>query len=538
MDRELLQHGLHHLVQHNSDTSYPQEHYEHNEGVHLHSNYGSPYHSQADEKVYHSQQHQPRYVHQHQQHQYHDSSSGIQYDNFHPEYQNTMYHDRYSTPSMSPPTPSMDMLRTRSGLGIQRNQQLRPKPEARSRIEKVTKAKKVKKEKAKAEKKVAKLEKPLSELTKDWKHAPVADIEAYVNRSAEERRKEVEEGKIPGKVKRPMNSFMLYRKAYQNRTKDWCLQNNHQVVSQVCGDSWPLEPEDIKEQFNEWARIERINHQNAHPGYKFSPTKPGTVKATKRKRSEPLTDESELSDYDWGNGTTKRTRKSRPSHQADPPQNRSIVYPTTRSAYQYSSRESSVEPSYGSYNKSSYQATNPGRLPPTPYKVNLQNGEYYQQTIQQNPQITGAQDVILTKTAAPGMNSSYLGLPGGQKFNMMNPYPQHYGNHSTLAPEHEIDPSLMSFGQQSIYSDSSFTHHAEGIYFGDAQHSEQKFHHALDLVDPHLGDPALTFGELVQHHTDLPIHDPHINVLKGNQEGWHVESLEVGQEFDKWMDGE
>lgn len=110
----------------------------------------------------------------------------------------------------------MDTLRTRSGLGIPRNGHLplRPMPEARSPSDKSSsKPKKAKKEKIKAEKKVAKLQQPLSVLTKDWKHVPVVDIEAYVNRSAEVRRKEVEEGKVPGKVKRPMNSFMLYRKA-------------------------------------------------------------------------------------------------------------------------------------------------------------------------------------------------------------------------------------------------------------------------------------------------------------------------------------
>ena len=67
----------------------------------------------------------------------------------------------------------------------------------------------VKKEKVKAEKKVAKLDQPLSILTREFTHVEVHDIEAYVNRSAEQRRKEVDEGKVPGKVKRPMNSFML-----------------------------------------------------------------------------------------------------------------------------------------------------------------------------------------------------------------------------------------------------------------------------------------------------------------------------------------
>lgn len=68
---ELLQHGLHHLLQHNSNTSYP--HYEHDEGVHLQSNYGSPA-PQGDAYVYGSPQ--PRYSYQHQ-HQ--DPGLGIQY---------------------------------------------------------------------------------------------------------------------------------------------------------------------------------------------------------------------------------------------------------------------------------------------------------------------------------------------------------------------------------------------------------------------------------------------------------------------------
>jgi hypothetical protein len=67
---------------------------------------------------------------------------------------------------------------------------------------------------------------------------------------------------------------MLYRKAYQNLAKRLCTQNNHQLVSQVCGNSWPLEPESLRAQFNEWARIERANHQKAHPEYKFTPAKP------------------------------------------------------------------------------------------------------------------------------------------------------------------------------------------------------------------------------------------------------------------------
>jgi len=404
-------------------------------------------------------------------------------------------------------------------------------PDERSRAEKSPKMKRAKKEKVKAEKKVAKLEKPLSELTKDWKHVPVADIETYVNRSAEDRRKEVEEGKIPGKVKRPMNSFMLYRKAYQNRTKDWCLQNNHQVVSQVCGDSWPLEPNEVKEQFSEWARIERQNHQNAHPGYKFSPTKPGTSKSTKRKVSEePMSEESDLDDFDWQGVSSRRAKKVR-SIRSTPRPEQPVAYPTTRSAYQYSSRDGSLGPNDGSYNRSSYQTNNPGQVMPAQYnQAELHNGQYYQQTIRHNPTIAGVEDVIISKATAPGVHS-LLGLPGRQEFDMMNPYPQFESG-----TENIIDPSLVA-QDQPLYENSNYgDHHPDGVFFGGSHHSDQQWQVPYGMIDRNQIDPALNY--LDPELDNMQIQDPHVHVLRGNQDGWHAESLGEGDEFNNWMGDE
>jgi hypothetical protein len=411
-------------------------------------------------------------------------------------------------------------------------------PQGRSRFNKPPKLKKVKKEKIKADKKIAKLEKPLSELTKDWKHVPVADIEAYVNRSAEERRREVEEGKIPGKVKRPMNSFMLYRKAYQNRTKDWCLQNNHQVVSQVCGDSWPLEPDAVKERFSEWARIERINHQNAHPGYKFSPTKPGTAKATKRKVSEePMSEESDLDDFDWQQGPSRSKKKQRPIPRPEQPQ--PVAYPTTRSAYQYSSRGNSIEPGHAAYNRSSYQASNPNKPIPQPYnQADLHQGQYYQQTVQSNQQQLGVEDVIIRKTAAPppGVHSYLSSVPGGgQEYDLMNPNPFIQYEQPTQDREHRIDPSLMAQDQDhgAYNGDFGDLHHPDGVYFGSSHQGDPQWQ---GQYDPN--DPSMHFLDVLHRQEHMPIQDPHMHVLRGHHEGWHVESLDAGPEFDKWMDEE
>lgn len=428
-------------------------------------------------------------------------------------------------------------MRTRSGYSIPRvTQNPRPRPEARPRIEKTPKAKKVKKEKVKAEKKMAKLERPLSELTKDWTHVPVVDIESYVNRSAEERRREVDEGKFPGKVKRPMNSFMLYRKAYQNRTKDWCLQNNHQVVSQVCGDSWPLEPESVKEQFSEWARIERQNHQNAHPGYKFSPAKPGAAKSTpKRKASrEQVSEESDLEDFEWQSAHPRSSKKQR----STPVQEQTVPYPTTRPAYQYPSRESSIEPNYGGYNKSSYQASNPGKpIPPQYDQANLDPGQYYQQSIQSHPHIAGVEDVIIRKTATPGVHS-YLGLPGPD-FDMMNPYPQYDGGQG---PGLRLDPSLMAQDHAAYSGDLYNGHHPDGLYFGggmDSPSGDQNWQHPYGMEEQNF--PQHQGGGLSYIDPELTMSNVHIedqHVLRGHHDGWNAESIEANQEFERWMNEE
>ncbi|EHA26655.1 hypothetical protein ASPNIDRAFT_35925 [Aspergillus niger ATCC 1015] len=115
------------------------------------------------------------------------------------------------------------------------------------------------------------LEGPLSEVTKHLTNIPIRDMERWVNRSIEVRHQEV--AKRNGKVARPMNSFMLYRSAYADRTKQWFAQNNHQVVSEAAGDSWRLESPEIRQKYELLANIEKSNHLKAHPGYKFSPSK-------------------------------------------------------------------------------------------------------------------------------------------------------------------------------------------------------------------------------------------------------------------------
>lgn len=115
-------------------------------------------------------------------------------------------------------------------------------------------------------------------------------MEAEVYRPIAERRAEAQR---KGKVKRPSNSFMLYRAAYADRTKEFLHLRNHQEVSRLLGKSWGMETPDIRTKYEELASTEKDNHSLAHPDYKFAPRKDPNPRARRRDA-----DEGSLADAD------------------------------------------------------------------------------------------------------------------------------------------------------------------------------------------------------------------------------------------------
>ncbi len=114
------------------------------------------------------------------------------------------------------------------------------------------------------------LTKALSETAQDMPNISVTDVATFAKRSAEVRQMEAAKA---GKVKRPLNAFMLYRKAYQNVAKTQCSRNNnHQQVSTICGSSWNgWEPPSVIAHFKQLASIEKQMHEGAFPAYKYDP---------------------------------------------------------------------------------------------------------------------------------------------------------------------------------------------------------------------------------------------------------------------------
>ncbi|KAL2111147.1 hypothetical protein VUR80DRAFT_246 [Thermomyces stellatus] len=117
------------------------------------------------------------------------------------------------------------------------------------------------------------MQRPLTELAAEYPNVAILDIATYVRRPREVRLQELARAKKdPGKIKRPMNSFMLYRKAYQNVAKALCGDQHHEI-SRVAGDAWNNEPVSVRKQFKAWANIENANHRHVYPEYKFAPKK-------------------------------------------------------------------------------------------------------------------------------------------------------------------------------------------------------------------------------------------------------------------------
>ncbi|OTA62345.1 hypothetical protein K449DRAFT_434006 [Hypoxylon sp. EC38] len=118
-----------------------------------------------------------------------------------------------------------------------------------------------------------KLKAPLSELAKDLTDVSELDVVAFINRSAEERHEEAAQA---GKINRPVCQYLLYRIAYKNRIRELMKRgvlNAHgslglgAYMSKVSGKSWSMEPQELRDKYQEWANINKKNHHIAFANY-------------------------------------------------------------------------------------------------------------------------------------------------------------------------------------------------------------------------------------------------------------------------------
>jgi hypothetical protein len=436
-----------------------------------------------------------------------------------------------------------------------------------TRIEKSTPKKK--KERAKPPKNMPVLDKPMSELTKD-SAIPVADIDTYVHRSSDVRRQEVETGKNPGRVKRPMNAFMLYRKAYQQRAKEWASQHNHQIVSRVCGLSWPLEPEHIRQQFKTWADTERDNHQKAHPNYKFAPSKP--QKPPKYDGGfDDRSDGSDLEDFDWAGrgGSRMRSATHTPGADSDYIPSRSVYAATHPQQQQLAGMHAMGMLHHTRSGALDFNAAKPMAAA---YDHRDLSGQYYDAHLR-NPQQRhlhhgAVEDILARRTPSPSLafqqpnaalhshydlNQYHLKTEPQQHQQHQQQVVQHQPQaqqqqhqhqqhpHQAHHFEHRIDPSLMPH-DEALFDAGHFSSSIPSIFAdgglggGGGGGGPQQGWQASQLAAA-VTEPESQFSHAFMGGLDETLSlEQHTQFLRGADE-WQIEPLPETAHFDtSWVE--
>lgn len=216
---------------------------------------------------------------------------------------------------------------------------------------------------------IPQIEVPMSQFFESSDNGkPVKDIFEHVNRSAELRRGGGR--RTDDKIKRPMNAFMLYRKAYAEAVAKFMNKNNHQAISKILGVSWKLEPKEIKEIYQQYAEIDKANHLIAFPDYVFQPKK---VKKQVVKRREKPTESKQTEPDDSPTFGYRTILEESPQ---------AVGHSTPGEGYLDQLAPERMDwsnPDLG-MNRSAFEMPNPGRPPPAHYgQYNPYNGQYFGQ---------------------------------------------------------------------------------------------------------------------------------------------------------------
>lgn len=351
---------------------------------------------------------------------------------------------------------------------------------------------------------------PLSNLTSHMSDIPLRDMELYVHRSISDR---LQEARSKGKIKRPMNSFMLYRAAYTERIKAMFHQNNHQEVSRASGKSWRQETPAIKQKYEELANIEKDNHNLAHPDYKFAPKKESEAKKRKR-RGATEDDISELDETEFIPGSVPASYM-RPSRDSE-------------FGSEFGSRDSTPfdHPEHGlplgGYYSSSWNTSNSGR--PIPGMMPAYEHHYLQSSVRLSPLGSRVEDVF--RRSMPELqystSSALAGLPGGSHYDLLQPQTT-----ATGPVEGQLDPRLLVFENDSPTSTQPYHHSSYPVW------------HEAPTSNSYLPATSVAPGQ-TEYSMATGSYQPGMQTVtdhRASLESSHEAGLATpGGEFDRWFD--
>lgn len=364
-----------------------------------------------------------------------------------------------------------------------------------------------------------KLDGPISQLTESFHNIPIRDMDAWVNRSLLSRQEEVRARN--GKVSRPMNSFMLYRSAYAERTKKLVGANNHQIVSRVAGMGWKMEPAEIRRKYEELAKLERDNHAASHPDYKFSPNKNAVSTTSRRDNGSPsampahLIEESGFSDMDseFGGSSISGARLPYTSHSRsnsfDDP-----YYDDSRHSSPFGGSNSILLPDYV---QMSWANTS------HPAGMAVVHPSALQGTSSQVEDVTfGGANSHNDMTYGSSLN----GLPGATHHELLQPHSAHPMHGLAL---HDMDPRLLSQGAEASGDAMTSSYASSSSYLGWPDEVGHVYY-------PTPTAPSMSTSSAPYSHNYLP----NMHNIDGREPVWDMHRPVEGMaetttgEFDMW----
>ena len=96
---------------------------------------------------------------------------------------------------------------------------------------------------------------------------------------------------------RPLNSFMIYRRDFQQKIKEQhpnILLSELSRISKSAAARWANEPQSVKQQYAEKAKREKELHMKMYPNYVYCPRRPSRSKQRKKSTSEGSSEKMSL----------------------------------------------------------------------------------------------------------------------------------------------------------------------------------------------------------------------------------------------------
>ena len=109
-------------------------------------------------------------------------------------------------------------------------------------------------------------------------------MESYIRRPKELREQEWMNRRHFSKTSRPLNIFLLYRKAVSERAKKCTGGASYPEISKVAGASWKNESSQIRNLFKHYAKLEKKYHKKAFSDYQIYSKRTQSTEASNGKR--------------------------------------------------------------------------------------------------------------------------------------------------------------------------------------------------------------------------------------------------------------